>query len=193
MASEVVSGTQGLHIHPTLEMRLAELREADARKARRQEQIKRERRFLIPVFLFVLFLFPNFGTVSVIGKSMYPTFQTGDRLVMLKSFRIFAPLQPGDVVVLKKREGDLKGEDLIKRVVCIKDNQGNETWAKSVDTAEGAVDPHRLFPGYFLKISTLPNNSVLVLGDNILWSTDSRDPEVGPVAQSEIEGKVLLR
>lgn len=193
MASNVVTNTAGVAIHPTLEIRLAKLREDEARKARRREQIMRERRFLIPVFLFVLFLFPNFGTVSVVGRSMNPTFQTGDRLVLLKTFRLFAPLKPGDVVVIKKRQGSLEGEDLIKRVVCIKDHNGNMTWAKSVDTAEGTIEPKRLFPQYGLGMMQLPNDSVLVMGDNILWSTDSRDPEVGPVAQAEIEGKVLLR
>ena len=153
----------------------------------------RERRFLIPVFLFVLFLFPNFGTVSVVGKSMYPTFQTGDRLLLLKTFRMFSPMKPGDIVVIKKHSGDLHGQDLIKRVVCIKDMQGKETWAESVDSAEGRLNPKKLFPEYSLGLSRLANGSVLVLGDNVWESTDSRDPDVGPVKDSEIEGKVLLR
>ncbi len=193
MASQLVTGNPGVQMHPTLEARLAELRDDEARKARLREQIVRERRFLIPVFLFVLFLFPNFGTVSVVGSSMSPTFQTGDRLALLKTFRLFSPLKPGDVIVVKKRQGGLQGEDLIKRVVCVTDAQGNETWAKSVETAEGTLDPKTLFPEYVMKLARIPNDSVLVLGDNVLYSTDSRDPEVGPVAQSEIEGKVLLR
>ncbi|MDX1932400.1 MAG: signal peptidase I [Capsulimonadales bacterium] len=180
-------------MHPTLEARLAELREEEARKTRHREQVVRERRFLIPVFLFVLFLFPNLGTVSVVGTSMHPTLETGDRLLMLKTHQIFSPIRPGDIVVVRKADGSYKGEDLIKRVICVKDKQGNLLWAPSVKTSEGTIDPKRLFPHYVLRLRPFPKGSVLVLGDNIFHSTDSRDPEVGAISAAEIEGKVLFR
>lgn len=192
MAS-IMTGNHGTAGSSMLEARLAEHREKEAKSARLREQILRERRLLLPILLVVAALFPNFGTVSVVGKSMVPTFHTGDRLVLLKTYRYFSPLRTGDIVVVQKRKGGLQGEDIIKRVVCIKDIQGHETWAPFVDTAEGRLDPKVLFPEYTEGERQMPKNSVLVMGDNILWSIDSRDAEVGPIAESEIEGKVLLR
>jgi signal peptidase I len=171
--------------------RLDAIREQEQRKARLRERVKKERRVLLPLLAFVALLMPNFGRVQVIGASMEPQFHSGDSLIILKTFRIFSPLKPGDIVVVRKKEGEAAGEELIKRVVFVQNAQGNAKWPEMVETSRGPLPMRLFFPREVTGITKVPANYICVMGDNFEVSSDSRDPEIGPIAPSETIGKVL--
>ena len=56
-----------------------------------------------------------FERVEVQGRSMSPTFEPGDRLLLVRRFR---PLRPGDLVSLEDPRGG--GRRLVKRVVTVR-------------------------------------------------------------------------
>jgi signal peptidase I len=124
---------------------------------------------------------------------MEPRFHGGDSLIILKTFRIFSPLKVGDIVVVAKKEGETAGQELIKRVVFIQNAEGNAKWPESVETSRGPLPMRLLFPTEVMGIRKVPANDICVMGDNFEVSSDSRDPEIGPIAPSEIVGKVLVR
>lgn len=186
-----IGSTDFSALDPELQRRLNKMRDEDDKKRKLREQILRERRFLIPVLVFVLLMLPNFGRAQVLGKSMVPQYEEGDALVILKTFRIFAPLKIGDVIVVRKKTGKYEGEDLVKRVAFIQNAAGNAPLPKEVTLSRGPVPFHYLFPTVVQGFEKVPANHVLVVGDNLDVSVDSRDPDMGPVADYEIAGKVL--
>ena len=173
--------------------RMDAVREQERRKAALRERVKKERRVLLPLLAFVVLLVPNFGRVQVVGSSMEPQFHSGDSLIILKTFRTFSPLKPGDIVVVAKKEGETAGEELIKRVVFIQNAAGNAKWPETVETSRGRLPMRAFFPREMMGLAKIPANYICVMGDNFEVSSDSRDPEIGPIAPSEIVGKVLLR
>jgi signal peptidase I len=124
---------------------------------------------------------------------MEPQYEEGDALVVLKTFRIFAPLKIGDVVVIRKKTGKYEGEDLVKRVAFIQNEAGNAPLPKSVTLSRGVIQFHHLFPTVVQGFEKVPARQVLVVGDNLDVSVDSRDPDIGPLQDNEIEAKVLNR
>jgi signal peptidase I len=180
-------------LDPELDARLKRVREDEEKKRRFREQVKRERRFLIPILVFVLLLFPNFGRAKVLGSSMEPLFKEGDALVVLKTFRYFAPIKEGDIVVVRKQEGEYAGEDIVKRVAFIQNATGDAPFPRYVETSRGKIEFRRLFPWVALGGMKVPPKHILVIGDNLRVSVDSRDPEIGAVAESEVVSKILMR
>jgi signal peptidase I len=75
---------------------------------------------LIPLSLNVAGLFapekPTFETFSMPSASMNPTLVVGDMFTLSTSAYRYSPPQPGDVVVIKKKEG---GRRFVKRVVAV--------------------------------------------------------------------------
>jgi signal peptidase I len=189
--SENPSAKYGLH--PELEARLAKVREEEHHKKTFRERVARERRFLIPVLVFVVAMFPNFGRAMVVGKSMEPQYHSGDALVILKTFRIFSPLKPGDVVVVQKKTGDAKGEDIVKRVVFVQNAAGNAPFPQTFLTSRGPQQSAEFFPWYLMGEEKVPPRGIIVIGDNTDVSQDSRDPVVGVIQDDEIIGKVINR
>jgi signal peptidase I len=180
-----------LNLDPELASRLAALRDEEDRKRAHRAQVAKERRFLIPIFVFVVAMFPNFGRAQVVGESMVPQYRPGDPLVILKTFRIFSPLKSGDIVVIKKKTGDLAGEEIVKRVVFIQNEAGNAPFPGTFETKRGVQDSGEHFPWYVQGIETVPPGGIIVVGDNMDVSQDSRDPEVGVIQDAEVVGKVL--
>jgi signal peptidase I len=157
----------------------------------RLEKIKRiERIILLPILAMAGAAFFILGRVEVVGESMMPTFQDGQRLLVLKSWKQFSPLKVGDVVVIEPAAKKGREAQIIKRIVFLQNAEGTLPWPGMVKTSKGDMLTPTLFPpGAFA--TPIPPNSILVLGDNIENSTDSR--EFGPVAISEIYGKILVR
>lgn len=191
--NESTNNPQSIELDPELKRRLAETREQDEKKRKLRDQVNKERRFLIPILVFVALLFPNFGRAKVIGTSMVPQYREGDALVILKSFRLFAPLQVGDIVVLRKNTGQYKGEELVKRVAFIQNATGNAPFPDVIPLSRGDVPFRRLFPWVTNGLQKVPPGTILVVGDNLGVSVDSRDPDVGAVEDAELLGKVLNR
>ena len=178
---------------PALRERIADLEEEHRKRDILRARILKERRVLFPLLAVALLMLPNLGWAKVVGHSMEPQFRPGDTLLLLKTYRYLSPLKVGDIVVLQKKEGKLEGEDLVKRVVFIQNETGNAPWPATITNKRGTYQSRQLFPREVMGLSKVPPNHVYVVGDNVGNSVDSRDPDVGAVAEDEIIGKVLSR
>ncbi|WXR61345.1 signal peptidase I [Peptostreptococcaceae bacterium AGR-M142] len=147
---------------------------------------------VVIAFFITLFVRPTL----VQGKSMYPTLNPNDYLIVNKiAYKSDMP-KKGDIVIFKsdlKRE-DGKTKDLIKRViglpgdhivvengdVYVNDLKLDENYING-DYTQGDVDV------------VIPENHLFAMGDNRPNSLDSRSSSVGLVDKEELVGKAFLR
>lgn len=144
------------------------------------------------IFVTVLFVFA-IRLVSVDGDSMYPTLHHGDKLTLLSNF-LYEP-EVGDIVVLRTLTYDTA--PIVKRVIA----EENQTVNIDFTTGEVWVDGVLLDEPYINALTTryegvdfpitVPENCIFVMGDNRLFSTDSRDPSIGCVDKRYVLGKAL--
>ncbi len=165
---------------------------------------------LMSVFVVLLLFTYLIRPVTVEGRSMVPTLQNHDKLVMRRI--LYEPHQ-GDIVVISNYSGHVLDENgnaiesgsslneiLIKRVIAVA-GQSIE-----VRTDEGRVyidgapldedyvnEPTLTNDGAFSYPITVPEGYVFVMGDNRNHSTDSRNPCVGLVAKEDILGNAFFR
>lgn len=150
---------------------------------------------IVTALLVCVLLFVFVGrTVGVVGHSMLPTLNDGDRLIISDLF--YTPKQ-GDIVVLRKES--LTEEPIIKRVIAV----GGQTVDIDFDAGVVYVDGEALDEDYVnsptnreLQFSgpvTVPEGCVFVLGDNRNASNDSRDERLGCVDERYIIGRVIIR
>ncbi len=171
-----------------------QVQEAKQAGIRRWQRI--ERMILLPILLLVIIGLFNFKMGQVQGRSMAPTYETGDKLLLLKSYKVFSPVKVGDIVVVKLNHGRYKGEEWVKRVVFVQNGDGTAKWGENIRTTRsglhgGAISLAYWFPDYFNGTKPVPAKHIVVMGDNYMNSVDSRDEEIGPIAPEEIEGKVI--
>lgn len=178
---------------PQLRERLADLEEERRKRDMLRTRIIRERRVLFPLLGIALLMLPNLGRAKVVGHSMEPQFRPGDTLLLLKTYRYLSPLKAGDIVVIEKKQGKLEGEDLVKRVVFVQNETGDAPWPETITNKRGTYRAGYLFPREVQGFVKVPPKHIYVMGDNVGNSVDSRDPDVGAVAENEIVGKVLNR
>ena len=141
-------------------------------------------------------------TFYVPSKSMTPTLQVGDRILVDKLPVVSRVLQRGDIIVFRRvaRDTDLPGpSDLVKRVIGLPgetvSSRGDVVLINGKPLAEPWLPDLKKVPGCFepsLNIRTIvvPANSYFVLGDCRGDSSDSR--VWGAVPASHIIGKVFL-
>jgi signal peptidase I len=184
-AGQVMPGSD-----PELEARLRKVRDEEAARERHRRLVRLERIVLVPALAIALLAWPNLGTAKVVGKSMEPTYSTGDTLIVLKTFRWFSPIKPGDVVVVRMKHGNIQGEDIVKRVVYIQNERGDAPWPKLLHSGRRKLPSIELFPDQVTGKDPVPRKGVMVMGDNLPKSMDSR--EFGAIADYEIIGKVIL-
>ncbi len=124
------------------------------------------------------------------GRSMVPTFEDGQRVVVLK---LFSEVERGDIVIFSTRDEPEK--DLIKRVVALPGER------IQIHKGEVRIDGESLgeeyikdqdFGLYDAQIDEyVPEGQIYVLGDNRDDSHDSR--RFGSVLRESLKGKVVVR
>jgi signal peptidase I len=138
---------------------------------------------------------------SVPSAAMMPTFQTGDRIVVVKSRSIAGPIHSGDIVVFRRpsyfpchatRSGN---GDLVQRVIAV---PGETIWSSGkkifvnghplsergwYDTKYGQVGATPI------RRTTVPADRYFVMGDNRSDACDSR--AFGTITGSSVVGKVF--
>ena len=129
--------------------------------------------------------------IDVVGTSMVPTLQNGDKMIVSSLF--YEPKQ-GDVVVFKKDQYD-PNKALVKRVIATEGQEINIDF----DLGIVYVDGEEIHEDYiadltynklnFIGPKTVPENCVFVMGDNRNMSTDSRKTEIGMVDKRLIIGR----
>jgi signal peptidase I len=129
--------------------------------------------------------------LKVSSDSMQPTLRSGDQVLVTKvGSRAHAPHRNDIVALISPADGHL----LVKRVAAVGgDTVGLEDGVLVVNgnpVHEGYVDL-RLMDGVYFGPIRVPRGMVFVLGDNRSNSVDSR--KFGPVPESRIKGRVLLR
>lgn len=147
--------------------------------------------------VFVAFTF-FFRLAAVDGISMYPTLNTGDKIII--SNFLYSP-DYGDIIAINKESAE--ESSMIKRVIGLPGDTVSINFETHLITVNGKV----IYEDYQLKdpiteaydmdfptaTVTVPKDSVFVLGDNRNNSIDSRHDEVGFIKLDEINGKALFR
>ncbi len=113
------------------------------------------------------------------SESMYPTLETGDRLVVEKVSYYFHPPQPGDIIVFEppmqlQLQGYQKSQAFIKRIVA----RGGDTVAVKdgkVYVNNQLLEENYILesPHYNLESVNIPEGYLFVMGDNRNNSNDS--------------------
>lgn len=134
-------------------------------------------------------------TSNVLGTSMVPTLNDGDRLLVSRMF--YSEPQKEDVIVffsygywdklLVKRviatEGDIVDIDVRTGNVLVNGEVLDEPYInEKIQFVEDVPMPY-----------TVPKDSVFAMGDNRNHSTDSRSNTVGPVRKENILGKAIFK
>lgn len=143
------------------------------------------------VFLFV------FRTVGVVGDSMWPTLNTGDRIVLTASY---TEPEYGDIVVTCQPDVSNSVPDtLVKRIIATEGQTVDIDFVKGKVYVDGVeldepyiADPTRDREDFNGPV-VVPDGCVFVMGDNRNHSTDSRDNRVGFIREEYIMGKALFR
>ena len=129
--------------------------------------------------------------VNVDGRSMYPTLNDGDKIIISNLF--YTPKQ-GDIVVLRKDA--FMNDPIVKRVIAV----GGQKIDIDFDTGIVYVDNVALKEDYVNELTydrenfegpvTVPEGSIFVMGDNRNESTDSRYATLGCVDTRYVMGRV---
>ena len=138
-----------------------------------------------------------FRTVGIVGNSMFPTLENGERIIL--SAFTYSP-ENGDIVVTCQPNESFAIEDvLVKRVIATEGQTVDIDFSKGIVYVDGnALDepyinePTRDREDFYQPV-TVPEGYVFVMGDNRNHSTDSRDRRVGLIREEYILGKALFR
>jgi signal peptidase I len=133
--------------------------------------------------------YAQLSTVMVVGDSMTPTLQSGDRAVILHGFRWLRPLRPGDIVAARVRVRGVGETIVVKRIAWIHPKAGPAIWPKTLTVLGESMDRELLFPEGYPSCPTNVRGGIYVLGDNLEGSEDSRD--YGPLTDDAIMGRLL--
>lgn len=151
---------------------------------------------LIASMLIITFVFQ---TVCVEGNSMYKTLHNGDKIIVEKVSYYFHMPKRNDIIVFKCPSNTK--EKYIKRVIAV---AGDKV---KIDSDRVYVNGKMLKENYtfyeknqyddltihYYEETTVPKDTVFVLGDNRYNSEDSRSKYVGFVSKKLIVGRATLK
>ncbi len=152
---------------------------------------------VVSLAIFAVVYIFLFQPHQVDGKSMEPNFHNAEYILTDKiSYRISTPKR-GDVVVFHSPQD--AGTDFIKRIVGVPGDmvmvKDGYYYLNGTRLDEEYInDPGKVAPGRFLRdgaTAEVPNGQYLVMGDNRLHSSDSR--EWGFVPRTNIVGRAFFR
>ncbi len=144
---------------------------------------------IIPIRTFVAQPF------VVSGNSMYPTFQSGEYLIVDETTKYIGEYYRGDVVILRYPNDPSKF--FIKRVIGLPGEtvtiQNGTVSITSATQKEPLIlsEPYVKNTKFDSATRTLDNEEFFVMGDNRAQSSDSR--VWGPVPKRLMDGKALVR
>ena len=144
--------------------------------------------------VILIFLKP----IIVQQESMVPNFQSGDYLIISRqSYKLFGEMQRGDVIVFKSDLYDERGnqKNLIKRIIGLPGDKIEITGGQVYLNGELLDEDYIKEQGVSGEMEeiTVPDKHLFVMGDNRAVSEDSRNASVGPIDESTVMGKVILR
>ena len=150
------------------------------------------REVLLTIIFAVVIFFLLQATVQsfiVVGISMQPNLQDGQRLLVNKAVYYFHEPERGDVLVFQP-PGNKRG-DYIKRLIALPGDtvevRSGLVYINSSPLEEAYV---KSFPKYTVEAQKVPENNYFVLGDNRNNSNDSHNGWVVP--RQNIVGKAWL-
>jgi signal peptidase I len=149
---------------------------------------RRSRRQVFAVALFALVAFSfvvTFRLVVIRGDSMLPSYRDGQIVLVNRFSALTGPLRRGDVVLVKTAK-----DVIIKRIAYMPgDTIGpleSRAFRRVWDFFE--VERPQEGPEYLARLK-VPPGFVVVLGDNLAASDDSRS--IGPIALEDILGRAV--
>lgn len=180
----------------------------DLNKKKKEKRISIIRELLIYVILVVLcvFIIPRYviQRTEVDGPSMENTLHSDDSLLVEKvSYRFTKPSR-FDIIVFHPPETAIadEGKDpnkeyYVKRVIGLPGETiqiiGDDIYINGKVVEEHYGKMPITYSGIATKPLKLADDEYFVMGDNREVSFDSRYEEVGPIHQSAISGKAILR
>ncbi len=149
----------------------------------------------IVVAIIVCVLLFSFAVrlVDVVGVSMNPTLESGDKIIVSNLF--YTPKQ-GDIIVFRKDE--YRDEPLVKRIIAVEGQTVDIDFNRGIVYVDGEPidEPYIAEPTVdeedFVGPVTVDEGCVFVMGDNRNHSTDSRYSSIGFVDERCIMGKVYF-
>jgi signal peptidase I len=168
--------------------------EAELRRERyktRYRQVFRSTIYLLLVAAAIAILVVTLWmpVIEIYGKSMTPTLNSGEIVVLLKT----SDFKPGDVIAFY-----YNNKILVKRVVA---SAGD--WVDITDDGRVIVNGKELDEPYVSEKSLgqcdielpyqVPDERVFVMGDHRSVSVDSRSSQIGCIADEQVVGRITFR
>lgn len=152
--------------------------------------------FLVIIVLAFLIIKYVGQRTEVVGRSMEPTLEDADNLIVDKITYRFKNPERYDIIVFPYRDGS--GMYYIKRIIGMPGehiyiNERGDVFVDAVKLEEPYIKDKADDAGLAANTILLGEDEYFVLGDNRNNSTDSRSPEVGNVKKDEIIGRAFVR
>ena len=133
-------------------------------------------------------------TTNVVGVSMEPTLYNGQRIFINSFLYLISSPKRGDVIVFLPN-GNENSHYYVKRVVAVPgDSVVIDGGILYVNGEESPwVEEKLAEAGIAEEEFTIENGEFFCIGDNPGNSEDSRSPNIGPVRETDMIGKVWFR
>ena len=173
------------------------LEDVDPETKRKRAHERRVQRFVIAlqsiavIIVVLLIFYMLMGISTVQGNSMYPTYKSGD--VVLVNSLFYKNPKKNDIITFKLNNkyyikrvigvaGDTVDIDYADGKIIINGEEQNEDYIYEPIKKKAEIE----FP------QTVPEDMIFVLGDNRNNSNDSRSKKIGMIPINKIKGKVIV-